>query len=112
MASAIIAVANPVTAPTAGQCAQIAADISIVISNANRNGNYQDLYDQMTDLATAVNMLAQSLLTVSTLFAAATSAGSPTVLVGGLASSVGTVQLRNSYSTNQAIPTSVGTAAV
>lgn len=113
MASAVVAVTNPVSTPTAGQLAQIASDIAIPIFNSCQQGaQYLDVYDAVADLAAAINCLAQSLLTISTLFAAATSAGSPTVLVGGLVSSVGKVQTRNAYGTNQAIPTNIGTVAV
>jgi hypothetical protein len=97
MASAVVATTNPVTNPTAAQLAQKAADISIVIANAIRNGVYSgDVYDTLADLASAINLLAQAGLTVN----------------NATASSVGTVNVRNAYAANQAIPTVINTSAV
>ena len=96
MSSAVVATTNPVTNPTAAQLAQKAADISIVVANNCRNGNYEDVYDFIGDLASAINCLAQAGLTVN----------------NSTASSVGTVNVRNAYSLNQAIPTNINTSAV
>lgn len=96
MASSVIAVTNPVSTPNAAQLAQIAADIAIVLQKGCQQGNYLEVYDAIADLATAVNCLAQSLITIN----------------NTTASSVGTVFVRNAYAQNQAIPTNIGTSAV
>jgi len=96
MASAVVAVTNPVLTPNAAQLAQIAADISIVVQNGCQKGNYLDVYDAIADLAAAINCLAQAGLTVN----------------NTTASSVGSVNVRAAYAANQAIPTIINTSAV
>jgi hypothetical protein len=98
MASTAVNVPNPVSAPTAVQLSQVAANIATVITQGTRNGNYEDVYDSINDLAVAVNCLAQALITIN----------------NTTASSVGTVNTRGAYALGaQAIvPTTINTAAV
>ena len=98
MASTAQNVTNPVSTPTAVQLAQIAANIATVIQANTTKGNYMDTYDSISDLAAAINCLAQSLLTIN----------------NSTASSVGTVNVRNAYAlgATATIPTTIGTSAV
>jgi len=98
MASSAINVSNPVTNPTAAQLAQIAANIATVLGAGSSRGSYIDLYDCVTDLAAAINCLAQALLTIN----------------NSTASSVGSVSTRNAYAlgATATIPTIISTAAV
>jgi hypothetical protein len=98
MASTAVNVPNPVTNATAVQLAQIAANIATILGKNAQNGNYEDVYDAITDLAAAVNCLAQALITIN----------------NTTASSVTTVQTRNAYAlgAGATIPTYIGTAAV
>jgi hypothetical protein len=98
MASSAINVSNPVTNPTAAQLVQIAANIVTVLGPGSQQGRYIDLYDCVTDLAAAINCLAQALLTIN----------------NATASSVGTVNVRNAYNlgATATIPANINTAAV
>jgi hypothetical protein len=98
MASSAVNVPNPVLTPTATQLAQIAANISGTIAKGNQNGSYEDVYDQLADLAAAVNCCAQALLTIA----------------NATASSVGSVQVRGAYAlgATATIPANIGTSAV
>lgn len=98
MASTAVNVTNPVALPTAVQLAQIADNIAFVIQRGNQNGNYQDLYDQMADLATAVRCLAQAGITIN----------------NGTASSVGSVNVRGAYAlgATAVVPANLNTSAV
>lgn len=98
MASTAVNVPNPVTNATAVQLAQIAANIATILGKNAQNGNYEDVYDAIIDLAAAVNCLAQALITIN----------------NTTASSVTTVQTRNAYAlgAGATIPTYIGTAAV
>lgn len=98
MASSAINVANPVATPTSAQLCQIAANISGTIFTMIQKGNYIDVNDALCDLASAINCLAQSGLTVN----------------NSTASSVGSVNVRNAYAlgANAAIPTIINTSAV
>jgi hypothetical protein len=98
MASSAVNVSNPVSTPTAVQLAQIAANIAGTLARNSQSGNYEDVYDAITDLAAAINCCAQALLTIN----------------NTTASSVQTVNTRNAYAlgATATIPTFIGTAAV
>lgn len=66
MSSAVVTTTNPVSLPTAAQLAQKAADISIVLFQNVQNGRYYgDIYQDIMDLASAINCAAQSLITIN-----------------------------------------------
>jgi hypothetical protein len=98
MASTAVNVPNPVNTPTAVQLAQVAANIATVITQGCRNGNYEDIYDYVNDLAAAINCLAQCLITIN----------------NTTASSVGVVNTRNTYAlgAGAVVPANINTAAV
>jgi hypothetical protein len=98
VASTVINVANPITTPTSAQLCQIAANIAGTLQTNIQNGNYVDVYKAIGDLATAVNCLAQSGITVN----------------NATASSVGTVTVRNQYAlgATAVIPTTITTPQV
>jgi hypothetical protein len=98
MASTAVNVSNPVSTPTAVQLAQIAANIATVMTLGTRNGNYEDVYDSINDLAAAVQCLAQALITIN----------------NTTPSSVGSVNTRGAYAlgAQAVVPTIINTAAV
>lgn len=98
MASTAVNVANPVNNPTSIQLCQIAANIAGTTFNNINNGNYEDIYQHLRDLAAAINCLAQSGITVN----------------NTTASSVGTVTVRNAYAlgSSAVVPTNIVTPAV
>ena len=77
---------------------QIAANIAGTLATNVNSGNYVDVYKAIGDLATAVNCLAQSGITVN----------------NATASSVGTVTVRNQYALagNAVIPATITTPQV
>jgi hypothetical protein len=104
MASSAVNVTNPVSNPTALQLSQIAANIAGTLARNSQTGNYEDVYDAITDLAAAINCLAQANITLL-------GSGSYS---NAATSSVTTVNTRNAYAlgATATIPTFIGTAAV
>jgi len=96
MANSTIVVTNPVLTPNAAQLGQKAIDIATVIATGCRAGSYLDLYDAVNDLASAIVMLGNAITTIN----------------NTTASSVGSVNVRNAYATNQPVATNINTAAV
>lgn len=99
MASTPVNVPNPQLLPTAIQLAQTAANIATVLGNSSGQGRqYLDLYDCVSDLCTAVNCLAQALITIN----------------NTTASSVGSLNVSNRYvlGATAVIPANINTAAV
>lgn len=98
MASTALNVPNPVATPTAAQLAQIAANIATSIQRGCLNGNYEDVYDFINDLAAAIQCLAQAGITIN----------------NATASSVGSVNTRGAYAlgATAVVPTIIQTAAV
>lgn len=98
MSSTAVNVTIPATNPTSVQLCQVAANIAGTLETNIQQGNYVDLYKAIGDLATAVNCLAQSGITVN----------------NSTASSVGTLTVRNQYNlgANAVIPTTIATPQV
>ena len=98
MASTAVNVSNPVSNPTSIQLCQIAANISGTLFTNMQNGNYEDVYQCLRDLAAAINCLAQSGITVN----------------NTTASSVGTVTTRSAYAlgASAVVPTNIFTAII
>lgn len=99
MSSSAVNVPNPVTNPTSVQLAQIASNIAETLKTNVQNGRtYEDIYDCVFDLCSAIDALAQSLLTIN----------------NSTASSVGTVNVSNRYNLGAAaaIPTLINTATL
>jgi hypothetical protein len=99
VSSAIVVTPNPVSTPTAAQLAQKASDIAGVLFAAVQNGRgYQDFTQDFMDLAAAINLCAQSLLTIN----------------NTTASSVGTLIIPGQFNigAQATIPANINTASV
>lgn len=99
MSSTAVNVTNPVLTPTSVQLCQIADNIAKVLTASCANGaQYLDVYDAISDLASAIRCLAQSGITVD----------------NTTASSVGSVTTRNAYAlgAQAVVPTTISTVAV